>query len=134
VNTCMSVQRAAAVSLLTGVAVLAAGPAHAGPNPEAPAVVGGHQSRVAVDGHLAAGPAVPSGVSPNVRSRLEVMERASQGRWAVREEPATGTQDSDPSSVPLLMLTLLSGGLVTGAAGYTVYRFRHHGPVEAATA
>lgn len=128
-----TVPRAAAVSLLSGAAVLAAAPAHAAPNPEAP-VAGGHQSRVAVDGHLAAGPGV-SGVSPEVQSKIEIMERASQGRWAVvPEQPASGTQDSDPSSLPLVMLTLLSGGVVTGAAGFTVYRFRHHGPVGAATA
>ena len=36
--------------------------------------------------------------------------------------------------MPLSVLALLGGSLVVGAAGFTVYRFRHHGPTEAATA
>ena len=49
--------------------------------------------------------------------------------------PANNISDSsDPSSVPVTLLALLGGGLVAGAAGFTVYRFRHHGPVGAATA
>ena len=47
-------------------------------------------------------------------------------------QPAGST--SDPSSVPVTLLALLGGTLVAGAAGFTVYRFRHHGPVGAATA
>ena len=50
-------------------------------------------------------------------------------------QPAGSTSNpSDPSSVPVTVLALLGGGLVAGAAGFTVYRFRHHGPVGAATA
>jgi hypothetical protein len=36
--------------------------------------------------------------------------------------------------VPVTVLALLGGTLVAGAAGFTVYRFRHQGPVGAATA
>ena len=50
-------------------------------------------------------------------------------------QPAGSTSNpSDPSSVPVTVLALLGGTLVAGAAGFTVYRFRHHGPVGAATA
>jgi cobalamin biosynthesis Mg chelatase CobN len=52
-----------------------------------------------------------------------------------RAERTHGTyRTSDPSSVPVTVLALIGGTLVAGAAGYTVYRFRHHGPVGAATA
>ena len=128
-----TIRRAAALSVLTGAAVLAAAPAHAGPNPEV-SVPGAHQSRVAVDGHLSAG-AGPSGpVPPSVQSKIEVMERAAQEQPAVPESRPSGGQDSDPASNPLVAATLLAGGLVAGGAGYTVYRLRHHGPVGAATA
>lgn len=43
------------------------------------------------------------------------------------------TGDGVPIPVAAL-LAFLGGGLVTGAAGFTVYRYRHHGPVGAATA
>ena len=50
-------------------------------------------------------------------------------------QPATRTPDrSDPSSVPVTVMALLGGSLVLGAAGFTVYRYRHHGPAGAATA
>ena len=50
------------------------------------------------------------------------------------ENRPSGGQDSDPASVPLVAATLLAGGLLTGAAGYTVYRLRHRGPVGQPTA
>jgi len=128
-----TIRRAAALSVLTGAAVLAAAPAHAGPNPEV-SVPGGHQSRVAVDGHLSAGVGPFGPVPPSVQSKIDVMERAAQEQPAVPETRPSGGQDSDPSSVPLVAATLLAGGLVAGGAGYTVYRFRHHGTVGAATA
>jgi hypothetical protein len=128
-----TIRRAAALSVVTGAAVLAAAPAYAGPNPEV-SIPGAHQSRVAVDGHLSAG-AGPSGpVPPSVQSKIEVMERAAQEQPAVPENRPSGGQDSDPASIPLVAATLLAGGLVAAGAGYTVYRLRHHGPVGAATA
>jgi hypothetical protein len=133
VSTQNTIRRAAALSVLSGAALLAAAPAHAGPNPESP-VTGGHQSRVAVDGHLSAGDGPSGPVPPSVQSKIEVMERATPEQPAVPETQPSGGQDSDPAAVPLVAATLLAGGLVAGGAGYTVYRLRHHGPVGAATA
>ena len=50
-------------------------------------------------------------------------------------QPATRTPDrSDPSPVPVTVFALLGGSLVLGAAGFTVYRYRHHGAAGTATA
>jgi hypothetical protein len=82
----------------------------------------------------AAEPAARSAFSAQQLAYAEHLEHAAQ---AARVDVASGQRaaaTSDPSSVPVSVLALLGGGLVAGAAGYTVYRFRHHGPVGAATA
>jgi hypothetical protein len=87
------------------------------------------EAQVEYDEAVAGGP----GMSPQIKAKIEAMESAQQERPA--SPPASNTSDtSDPTSVPATVLALLGGGLVAGAAGYTVYRFRHHGQVGAATA
>ena len=68
-----------------------------------------------------------------VKAQVERAERALRDPQRAtpggRSNPSTPTP-TDPSSVPVTLLALLGGGLVAaGAAGYTVYRYRHHGPV-----
>ena len=82
----------------------------------------------------AAEPAARSALAAQQRAYAHHLELAAQ---AARADVASGQLSpatSDPSSVPVTVLALLGGGLVAGAAGFTVYRFRHHGPVGAATA
>jgi hypothetical protein len=82
----------------------------------------------------AADPATRSAFSAQQLAYAEHLELAAQ---AARVDVASGqpaAATSDPSSVPVTVLALLGGTLVAGAAGVTVYRFRHHGPVGAATA
>jgi hypothetical protein len=78
--------------------------------------------------------AARSAFSAQQRAYAEHLELAAQAARVdvTSGQPAAAT--SDPSSVPVTVLALLGGGLVAGAAGFTVYRFRHHGPVGAATA
>jgi hypothetical protein len=74
------------------------------------------------------------GMAAQVQAKIETMERAQQDPQPAAKSGTGSSGSSDPSSVPVTVLVLLGGGLVAGAAGYTVYRFRHHGPVGAATA
>lgn len=53
--------------------------------------------------------------------------------YALQTRAGNTSHPSDPASVPVTVLALLGGGLAAGAAGYTVARFRHHGPVGPAT-
>jgi hypothetical protein len=130
-TTRSTVRRAATTAVLAGAAVLTAAPAFAGVPPEDTGS-GSSQSNAQV-GNAGA----TAGLSAQTRSKVEQMERAMLDRRPV-PQPAGGTSNpsdpSDPSSVPVTALALLGGTLVAGAAGYTVYRFRHHGPVGAATA
>lgn len=69
----------------------------------------------------------PSGLSP--------ADLAHYRQHYAPQPPAGNTSHtSGPASMPVTVLALLGGGLAAGAAGFTVYRFRHHGPVGAATA
>jgi hypothetical protein len=145
VNTTTTAARlAVGTALLAGAAVLTVGPAFAGPVPEDP-VSDGDSAEQAAPG--SGGRWVPNesayrydsqgrsdGMSPQVKAHAEQIERALRDA-APESRPANNTSDSsDLSSVPVTLLGLLGGGIVAGAAGYTVYRFRHHGPVGAATA
>ena len=74
-------------------------------------------------------------MAAQVQAKLEAIETAQRSGAQQRPAPTADTSgSSDPSSVPVTVLALLGGGLVAGATGYTVYRFRHHGQVGAATA
>jgi hypothetical protein len=125
---------AAATAVLAGSAVLAAAPADAGPYPDGGTIpdLSGRQSRA--QGEPGQGPAETTGPSsPRVREREAQQDLQPFPKPGIRPtEP--GTRTSDPSSVPLGVLALLGSSLVVGAAGFTVYRFRHHGPAEAAAA
>ena len=125
-------------TVLAGAALLAAAPADARVAPEEPgataatatATAGSHLTKAQVG---TAGPAALV-----VKAQVERAERALRDPQRAtpggRSNPSTPTP-TDPSSVPVTLLALLGGGLVAaGAAGYTVYRYRHHGPVGAATA
>ena len=135
-TTSTTVRRAAATVVLAGAALLAAGPAFAGPAPEDTiADTSAQQSKAPVETEgSAAGSGVTGGLSPQVKAKLEAMERATGDRPPAAQPPPSNIPDSDPSSVPLIVLALLGVSAVSGAAGYTVYRYRHHGHVGAATA
>ena len=123
-----TVRQVTSAAVLAGAAVLVAAPAFAGVPPEDIGAVSATSQLKTQTGNAG----VTAGLSAQTRSKVEQMEKA------VREpqpgtQPAGGTSNpSDPSSVPVTVLALL-GSLVAGAAGFTVYRFRHHGPVGAAT-
>jgi hypothetical protein len=128
-NTTMNttVRRAATTAVLAGAAVLVAGPAFAGVPPEdAGAVSATSQIKTQVEN--------AGGMSAQTRSKVEQMERAIQDPQSATKPAGNTSNPSDPSSVPVTVLALLGGTLIAGAAGYTVYRFRHHGAVGAATA
>ena len=132
-TTHTTVRRVATTAVLAGAAVLVAAPAFAGVSPEDPAAGSAgsqtkaqieHQERYIHDSRTGFG----------AKAQVEQMERAARDAQPA-PQPAGSTSDpSDPSSVPVTVLALLAGTLLAGAAGYTVYRFRHHGPVGAATA
>ena len=136
-STHRAIRLAASTALVAGTAVLTATPSYAGPAPEDPtptASIGQASPQVNKpqtehDELIVGSP----GMAAQVQAKIEAMERAQQDPQA--SESNTGSSgSSDPSSVPITVLVLLGGGLAAGAAGYTVYRFRHHGPVGAATA
>jgi len=109
-------RRAAAFALIAATAVISAGPATATVAPE-PATV------------------LASEVSPS-KARIEHLEQQLRDAETAPLSPYGRSVDdpSDPSSVPLTALALLGGGLVTAAAGFSVYRFRHHANVGPSTA
>jgi hypothetical protein len=113
-----------------GAAVLAAAPAFAGVRPEDTATgsAASQPNKAQVEHEESTG--AFGGLTTQTKAKVEQMERAMRD-----PQPAGNTSDpSNPSSVPVTVLALLGGTLVAGAAGYTVYRFRHHGQVGAATA
>ena len=126
-----TVRRVATTAVLAGAAVLTAAPAFAGVPPEdtGPGSAASQTKKAQVEHEEKTGAA--GGLSAQTKAQLEHMERAMRDQQPA-PQPAGST--SNPSSVPVTVLALLGGGLVAGAAGFTVYRFRHHGPVGAATA
>ena len=133
-----AIRLAASTALIAGATVLTASPSYAGPPPEDPtptASTGGSSMQVSKaqsehDQVIAGSP----GMAAHVQAKIEAMERAQQDPQPAAKSGTGSSGSSDPSSVPATVLVLLGGGLVAGAAGFTVYRFRHHGPVGAATA
>ena len=133
-TTRTTVRRAATTAVLAGAAVLTAAPAFAGVPPEDTGAGAAaspnkaqveHQERAGTSGGLSA---------QTVKARVEQMERAARDPQPAPQPAGSTSHPSDPSSVPVTVLALLGGTLVAGAAGFTVYRFRHHGPIGAATA
>jgi hypothetical protein len=111
----------------------------------------------------AANSSVPGVLSAQTKAQVEHLERSSSSgsasvagvmsaqaraqaayldQLAAQQEAATtgagtgsSSSDDDDVSVPLIVLALLGGGLITGAVTtYTLRRIRHDGPVSAATA
>ena len=115
-----------------GAAVLAADPGFAGVPEDAGAGPAASPNKAQVEHQESAG--VSGGMSAQTKAKVEQMERAARDQQPASRPAGSSSNPSDPSSVPGTMLALLGGTLVAGAAGYTVYRFRHHGPVGAATA
>ena len=129
-TTNTTARRVATTVVLSGAAVLVAAPAFAGVPPE-------DTGSGSTQTNAQAGST--GGLSPNNKTRFDRMDRAMRDPQRAPQpapQPAgTTSNPSDPSSVPVTVLALLGGGLVVaGAAGFTVFRFRHHGPVGAATA
>ena len=129
-TTHTTVRRVATTAVLGGAAVLVAGPAFAGVPPENPGA-GTAASETKAQIEHKERTSVVGGLSAHTKAKVEQMERAMRDPQPA-PQPAGST--SDPSSEPVTLLALLGGTLVAGAAGYTVYRFRHHGPLGAATA
>jgi hypothetical protein len=126
-TTTNTTRRAATTVVLAGAAVLVAAPAFAGVPPEdAGAVSATSQIKTQVES--------TGGLSAQTRSKVEQMEREIRAPQSAPQPVGSTSNPSDPSSVPVTALALLGGTLIAGAAGFTVYRFRHHGPMEAATA
>ena len=129
-----TVRRIATTAVLAGAAVLVAAPAFAGVPPEDTGAGSGaaQTNKVQVDHEENAG--ASGGMSAPTKAKVKQMERAMRDEQPA-SQPAGSTSNpsnpSDPSSVPVTVLALLGGTLVAGTAGFTVYRFRHHGPVGA---
>jgi hypothetical protein len=132
-TTTSTLRRATVTTVLAGTAVLVAAPAYAGVGQQdngGPAAGARSKAQVEHD-ERTSGTGSTTGLSPNVKTRLGRMEHAFHDP---QPAPPTPTRDpSGPSSVAGAVLAVLGGTLVAGAAGFTVYRFRHHGPVGAAT-
>ena len=124
-TTTNTTRRAATTVVLAGAAVLVAAPAFAGVPPED---TGSARSQT----NAQAGST--GGLSPSNKTRFDRMDRAMRDPQPAPQPAGNTSNPSDPSSVPVTVLALLGGTLIAGAAGFTVYRFRHHGPMGAATA
>ena len=139
-TTFTTTRRAATTAVLLGAAALVAAPAYAQVAPvdmsgDTTAVQSAeHPTKAQVEHDEASGGATVGGSGQVSKAKIEQLERAMRDSKPVPQTPGGTPVDSDPSSIPVTVLVLLGGGLAAGAAGYTVYRFRHHGPVGAATA
>jgi hypothetical protein len=138
-TTRTTVQRVATTVVLSGAAVLAAAPAFAGVPPEDTGAGSATPQNKALIEHRESphgydGRSGHSSLSPQTKAQVENMERAMRDPQPATQPAGSTSDPSDPSSVPVMVLALLGGTLVAGAAGFTVYRLRHHGPVGAATA
>ncbi len=134
-TTHTTVRRVVTTAVLGGAAVLVAGPAFAGVPPEDTGAGTAAQQTKAQIEHRESPHGLDSrsgygGLSAQTKAKVEQTERAMRDPQPA-PQPAGST--SDPSSVAVTLLALLGDTLVAGAAGFTVYRFRHHGRVGAAT-
>ncbi len=133
-STANPVCRVTTTAVLAGAALLVGAPAYArvapdettatGPSPTQPASA---TAEIGNQGTTAESSA------PVVRVNVQRMARAMND-----PQPAKSTSNRsdprDPSSVPVTVLALFGGSLAVVGAGFTVYRFRHHDPIGAATA
>ena len=88
------------------------------------------------DERAAVGSPVPGVLSAQTKAQVEHLEAQMAQQEAVASSGASGsTSGDDDVSAPLVVLALLGGGLIVGAAStYTLRRIRHDGPVSTATA
>jgi hypothetical protein len=133
-TTRTTVRRVATTAVLAGAAVLTGAPAFAGVPPEdpGPGAAASQPNKAQVEHEEGTG--ASGGLSAQTKAKVEQMERAMRDQQPATQPAGNTSNPSNPSSVPVTVLALFGGALVAGAAGYTVYRFRHHGPVGAATA
>ena len=133
-TTRTTVRRVATTAVLAGAAVLTAAPAFAGAPSEdtGPGSAASQTTKAQVEHQEKTG--ASGGLSAQTKAQVEEMERALRDQQSATQPADSTSNPSDPSSVPVSVLALLGAGLVAGAAGFAVYRFRHHGPVGAATA
>ena len=81
--------------------------------------------------------AVPGMISAQARAQAAYLDQLAAQQEAATTGAGTGSSSSDDGDVsaPLVVLALLGGGLIVGAAStYTLRRIRHDGPVSTATA
>ena len=146
-----------ATTVLAGTAVLVAAPAYAAVAPEEPTFKAQQPSQSVIDHYSVTVQDARSSSSANglqTKAAIEHEERVAQGSTpglttqtkaqieqlerAAREQESSSTGTSGGSSsdndVPVTVLVLASGAAVLGAAGLTVYRIRHNGPMSPATA
>jgi hypothetical protein len=129
-TTNTTVRRVATTAVMAGAAVLTGAPAFAGVPPEDIGAVSATSQIKTQTGNAGA----TGGLSAQTKAKVEQMEKAIREPQPATQPAGSTSNPSDPSSVPVTLLALLGGTLVAGAAGFTVYRFRHNGPVGAATA
>jgi hypothetical protein len=138
-TTNTTVRRAATTVVLAGAAVLVAAPAFAGVPPEdTGSDTAASQTKTQIE-HRESPHGLDSrsgygGLPAQTKAKVEQMERAMRDPQPAPQPAGSTSNPSDPSSVPVTVLALLGGTLIAGAVGFTVYRFRHHGPMGAATA
>ena len=127
-----------ATTVLAGTAVLVAAPAYAAVAPEAPgSVQAATLSKAQIEHYeVTEKDWTPApGLSAQTKAQIERLERAAQEQESGTSTGTPGSSSSDDdSSVPVTLLLVASGAAVAGAAGLTVYRIRHHGPMSPATA
>jgi hypothetical protein len=131
-TTHTTVLRVATTAVLAGAAVFTAAPAFAGVPPEdtGGGSAASQTNKAQVEHEERAG--ASGGLSAQTKAQIEQRERAMHDAQPAPQPAGNTSNPSDPSSVPLTVLALLGGTLVAGAAGFTVYRIRHHGPVGGA--
>ena len=122
---------------LAGCVVLVSAPAYgAAPEPDQPVV--SHQTKAQVE-YKERGPVHSStsgALSAQTKAQIERLERAArEGQAPASTNTPAGSTSDDDMSVPVTILALLAGGLLTGAAGtYTVSKMRQSGPAATRTA
>ncbi len=121
---------------LAGCVVLVSAPAYAvAPEPDQP-VVSQNKAQVEYKERGSVHSSTSAGLSAQTKAQIERLERAAREDQspASNNTPAGSTSDDD-MSVPVTILALVVGGLLTGAAGtYTVSRMRQSGPAATRTA
>ena len=142
-----------ATTVLAGTAVLVAAPAYAAVAPEEPSSAlqvsqpnkaqieheenlakGGQPSQSVIDHYSVTVEDTTPQLGAQTKAQIEQLERAAREQENSTSGTSGGTSSDDDTNVPVAWLVLASGAAVAGAAGFTVYRIRHNGPMSPATA